>query len=62
MSAVEFTYGNSSNDTVSDMHMDAYGFRPSQNWWADWQSSNPVGKQQTWDELEHTINTRKYAK
>lgn len=38
-------------NTVSDLHKDAFGFRPSQNWWADWQSMNPVAKQMEWDSL-----------
>lgn len=36
---------------VSDLHKDAFGFRPSQNWWADWGSMNPVEKQAEWDSL-----------
>ena len=39
------------NDIVSDLHKDAFGFRPSQNWWADWGSMNPVEKQAEWDSL-----------
>ena len=38
-------------NTVSDLHKDAFGFRPSQNWWADWGSMNPVEKQVEWDSL-----------
>jgi hypothetical protein len=38
-------------DIVGDLHKDAFGFRPSQNWWADWQSMNDEGKQQEWDSL-----------
>ena len=38
-------------NTVSDLHKDAFGFRPSQNWWADWSSMNDEGKQQEWDSL-----------
>ena len=36
---------------VSDLHKDAFGFRPSQNWWADWGSMNSVEKQAEWDSL-----------
>lgn len=43
------------NDTVSDLHKDAYGFRPCQNWWADWGSMNDVGKQQEWDSLVEAL-------
>lgn len=44
----KYTYDE---DTVSDLHKDAFGFRPSQNWWADWQSMTPVAKQLEWDSL-----------
>ena len=48
----EYTYDE---DTVSDLHKDAFGFRPSQNWWADWQSMTPVAKQMEWDSLLETL-------
>jgi len=38
-------------DSVSDLHKDAFGFRPSEIWWADWGSMNDVGKQEEWDNL-----------
>lgn len=45
---MSYTYDE---NTVSDLHKDAYGRRPCQNWWADWQSMNPVAKQMEWDSL-----------
>lgn len=45
-------------NTVSDLHKDAFGFRPCQNWWADWQSMNPIGKQQEWDSLIVSLERR----
>lgn len=38
-------------DTVSDLHKDAFGFRPSQNWWGFWNSCTDAEKQQEWDKL-----------
>lgn len=38
-------------DTVSDLHKDAYGFRPSQGWWVHWNSFSDVEKQTEWDSL-----------
>lgn len=35
--------------TVSDLHKDAYGFRPSAGWWAQWKSQNADDKQADWD-------------
>jgi hypothetical protein len=37
--------------TVSDLHKDAYGFRPREGFWAQWGSSNPDQKQAVWDGL-----------
>lgn len=36
---------------VSDLHKDAYGFRPSQGWWSMWAAFNPDQKQAMWDSL-----------
>jgi hypothetical protein len=44
--------------TVSDLHKDAYGFRPCQNWWADWESMNDEGKQQEWNSLLEAMDHR----
>lgn len=39
------------SDIVSDLHKDAYGFRPSQGWYEAWDKSSDDEKQQTWDDL-----------
>lgn len=36
-------------DTVSDLHKDAYGFRPSQSWWYGWTHATDASKQLHWD-------------
>jgi len=36
---------------VSDLHKDAYGFRPSQSFWEYWTESNDDRKQRIWDDL-----------
>ena len=39
-------------DTLSDLHKDAYGFRPrSEEFWAEWDSADNDGKQRIWDDL-----------
>jgi len=43
-----FTY---SDDIISDLHKDAYGFRPSQRFFDDWTEYTPVEKQECWDML-----------
>lgn len=39
------------SDIVSDLHKDAYGFRPSQGWWGQWKSNTDAEKQAEWDSL-----------
>jgi hypothetical protein len=36
---------------VSDLHKDAYGFRPSESFWTEWQLANNDEKQFIWDEM-----------
>ena len=36
---------------VSDLHKDAYGFRPREGWWSMWAAFNPDQKQAEWDRL-----------
>jgi len=43
-----FTY---SDDIISDLHKDAYGFRPSQRFFDDWAEYTPAEKQECWDML-----------
>jgi hypothetical protein len=38
-------------NAISDLHKDAYGFRPGQYFWADWAEASDHGKQEIWDEL-----------
>lgn len=41
---------------VSDLHKDAYGFRPSAYWWEIWSESTDEQKQGTWDDLIDQLN------
>lgn len=36
---------------VSDLHKDAYGYRPSNSYWKSWNEMNPSEKQAEWDHL-----------
>ena len=36
---------------ISDLHKDVYGFRPRQDWWANWNSITEDAKQAIWDYL-----------
>ena len=36
---------------ISDLHKDAYGFRPSEGFWATFAAFNPVQKQALWDSM-----------
>ena len=44
----EYTFDS---NIVSDLHKDAYGFRPTQGFWAQWEAMNDDGKQAEWDYL-----------
>ena len=44
------TYTFDSN-IVSDLHKDAYGFRPREYFWAEWADADDDSKQRIWDEL-----------
>ena len=39
------------SDIVSDLHKDAYGFRPRENFWEFWTSATDDEKQTEWDSL-----------
>lgn len=39
------------DNIVSDLHKDAYGFRPSQRFFDDWAEYTPAEKQECWDSL-----------
>lgn len=36
---------------VSDLHKDAYGYRPREWFWSQWNGCGDQGKQEMWDEL-----------
>jgi hypothetical protein len=36
---------------VSDLHKDAYGFRPKSDFWSVWDRSNDDNKQRIWEDL-----------
>lgn len=44
------------DDTVSDLHKDAYGFRPSQSFWSFFAAANADQKQMIWDSLLETLD------
>jgi hypothetical protein len=41
-------------DTVSDLHRDAYGFRPGGNFWSAWAAFNADQRQALWDSMMET--------
>ena len=45
---MSYTY---SDDIISDLHKDAYGFRPSQRFFYDWDTYTPAEKQECWDTM-----------
>jgi len=47
-----FTY---CDDIISDLHKDAYGFRPGQRFFDDWSEYTPTEKQEVWDSLISTM-------
>lgn len=36
---------------VSDLHKDAFGYRPSKEFWSEWNSNSNLYKQTVWDDL-----------
>lgn len=40
---------------VSDVYKDAYGHRPSEFFWADWNACNDDAKQRLWDALVDAV-------
>lgn len=45
-------------DTVSDLHKDAYGMRPSEGFWQRWREATDVEKQIEWDRLCQVLERR----
>lgn len=39
------------SNIVSDLHKDAFGFRPSRDWWIEWNEAGVDAKQIIWDDL-----------
>lgn len=50
---------------ISDLHKDAYGFRPDSSFWITFEAFNPEQKQALWDsilsDLERSIDDEEYA-
>lgn len=42
---------------VSDLHKDAYGFRPVQDFWTEWYLLNDEGKRELWDSMVEALNS-----
>ena len=40
---------------VSDLHKDAYGFRPREAFWSAWERMTPSEKQSEWDSLCRSV-------
>ena len=40
---------------VSDLHKDAYGYRPCQSFWEDWAAGTDDTRQATWDDLVEDV-------
>lgn len=47
-----------SNDLISDLHKDAFGFRPKGNYYVWWESLSDDEKQAEWDSLYETLVAR----
>lgn len=52
MQSMIYTY---SDDLVSDIHKDAYGFRPSKEFYMEWDNLTPDGKQEVWNQMAQAI-------
>lgn len=48
MNKREYTFDE---NIVSDLHKDAYGNRPGEYFWAEWEACDNDGKQRIWDGL-----------
>lgn len=44
----QFTFDE---NLVSDLHKDAYGFRPSGSFWLSWGEASDLRRQEIWDDL-----------
>jgi hypothetical protein len=50
-----YTY---SDELVSDLHKDAYGFRPREGFWDNWNAASPEMKEEIWCGLLVTMGDR----
>ena len=48
MNEMKYTFDE---DIVSDLYKDAYGLRPREEFWFDWDYATPDQKQKIWDNL-----------
>jgi hypothetical protein len=55
MNETNYTY---SDELVSDLHKDAYGFRPQLYFWEGWAAMTPDQKQVEWDRLVDLMTER----
>ena len=59
---VTYTYDE---DIVSDLHKEAFGFRPSEGFWVNWNCASDDAKQTIWDALllaqDSRVNDQKAA-
>lgn len=50
---------------VSDLHKDAYGFRPAQDFWVEWNCADNDARQKIWDDLlcalQHAMDVEREA-
>lgn len=52
MNATTYTYDDR---CISDLHKDAYGFRPGERFWMEWNSVGDDRRQAIWDGLCETL-------
>ena len=43
-------------NVISDLHKDAYGFRPDSSFWNTWAAFNVIQKQALWDSMLADLN------
>lgn len=53
---LKYTYDS---NIVSDLHKEAFGFRPSQDFWVEWNEAQPDERQYIWD---HLLTASEYAR
>ena len=50
-----------SSDLISDLHKDAYGYRPRGRFFADWAEATDAEKQEMWDIMTATLEANAKA-